>query len=102
MLRRYIQAIPNGKHVSRALFFIAKAHIGLGEYDRAQAVFQSLIRDRPGSLETGKAQYKLAMLDLWRGSPEHARKRLTAMLSPPDSPLVPEAEAMLRYLEETR
>jgi TolA-binding protein len=100
LLRRYLEVAPKGKHASRALFFIGKADIGLGEYDKAQAVFASLIRDWPATLEAKKAQYKLAMLDLWRGNTDNARKRLTAMTSHPDSPLAPEATAMLRYLEE--
>lgn len=100
LLRRYIEVAPKGEHASRALFFIGKADIGLGEYDNAQAVFASLIRDWPATLEARKAQYKLAMLDLWLGNTENARKRLAAMTSHPDSPLVPEAAAMLRYLEK--
>ncbi|RWX51860.1 Tetratricopeptide repeat [Candidatus Electrothrix marina] len=100
LLRRYLEAVPKGKHASRALFFIGKADIGLGEYDSAQAVFVSLIRDWPATLEAQKAQYKLAMLDLWLDNVDNARKRLAAMTSHPDSPLVPEAAAMLRYLEK--
>ncbi|RWX44554.1 Tetratricopeptide repeat-containing protein [Candidatus Electrothrix aarhusensis] len=100
LLRRYLEAAPKGKHASRALFFIGKADIGLGEYDSAQAVFASLIRDWPATLEARKAQYKLAMLDIWLGNVNNARKRLAAMTSHPDSPLVPEAAAMLRYLEK--
>lgn len=100
ILRRYIEEKPQGKYVSRALFFIAKAHIGLKEYDKAQAVFAALIRDMPDTLEARKAAYKLALLDLWRGKTEKARQRLQAITAHPDSPLVPEAWAMLRYMEK--
>lgn len=100
VLRRYLQEKPHGKHASRALFFIAKAHIGLGEYDRAQAVFASLIREMPDTLEARKAEYKLALLDLWQGRTEKVRQRLRAITVHPDSPLVPEAQAMLRYLDK--
>ncbi|MCI5139996.1 MAG: hypothetical protein D3922_16665 [Candidatus Electrothrix sp. AR1] len=100
LLRRYLEAAPKGKHASRALFFIGKADIGLGEYDSAQAIFVSLIRDWPATLEAQKAQYKLALLDFWLGNVDNARERLAAMTSHPDSPLVPEAVAMLRYLEK--
>jgi TolA-binding protein len=102
LLRQYIQVKPNRRHASRALFFIGKADIGLGEYDKAQAVFASLIRDWPTTLEAKKAQYKLAMLDFWLGNIDNARKRLKTVTSHPDSPLVPEAEAMLRYLEKAK
>ncbi|MCI5192217.1 MAG: hypothetical protein D3915_03685 [Candidatus Electrothrix sp. AU1_5] len=100
VLRRYLQEKPHGKHASRALFFIAKAHIGLGEYDRAQAAFASLIREMPDTLEARKAEYKLALLDLWQDRTKKARQRLQAITAHPDSPLVPEAQAMLRYLEK--
>lgn len=102
LLRQYIQEKPQGKHAGRAFFFLAKAHIGQGEYDKAQAVFASLLRDMPDTLEARKAEYKLALLELWRGRPDNARKRLQAVLAHADSPLVPEAGAMLRYLEKIR
>jgi len=101
LLTAYLAKHPQGRHASRARFFLGKAHLGLGDLVRARAEFQATRRDYPGSLEAHKAQYKLAMVDLWEGHRDAAVGRLGALADRPDGPLAPEAHAMRRFLTRT-
>ena len=97
-LQEYLENHPEGRHASRAIFFIGKAHIGLGEMDLARAAFNDTRRGFPESLEAHKARYKLALIDLLEGRVDKAIQGFSSLADNPDGPLAPEARAMVVYL----
>ena len=96
----YLREKPKGRLASRASFLIAKAHVGLGDYDAARKQFELTIQKFPTSEEAHKSQYKLAMLSLIQGDVADARKRFQSLVDQPSGTLVPEATAMVRFLDE--
>lgn len=98
-LEGYLQQKPKGGLASRASFLIAKAQLGLGANDAARKQFEQTIRKFGTSEEAHKSQYKLAMLTLMEGDPAAARQRFQALVEKPAGTLVPEAAAMLRFLD---
>ena len=98
-LSRYLAEYPRGRNSSRAAFFTAKAHVGLGDLRRAADWFERTIRDFPATDEARKCRYKLAMIHMWSGRTDLAVPLLERMVRNPDGPLVPEARAMLNYLK---
>ena len=100
MLDAYLRCKPQGRLASRASFLIAKAHVGLGDYDAARRQFELTIQKFPTSDEAHKSQYKLAFLSLIQGDVPDARKRFQALVDRPSGTLVPEAAAMLRFLDK--
>ena len=100
VLERYLAEHPQGRQASRAGLFVGKAHLGLGELERAALAFEATARDYPDSLEAHKSRYKLALIALLRGERGDARARFAALAEAPDGPLAPEARAMRRMLDD--
>lgn len=101
MLGTYLKKHSRGRYSSRAQFYIAKAHIGLGDLDRARLAFEATIDRYPATEEAQMSRYKLALIDLWRGEKEKAVQRLEELAENPDSPLAPESKAMYLFLTKT-
>jgi TolA-binding protein len=99
-LQVYLREKPNGKLASRASFLIAKAYLGLGKTGESRQQFEQTIRKYADSEEAHKSKYKLAMLSMLGGDHDDARKRFAALTGKPSGTLVPEAAAMLRYLDQ--
>lgn len=99
-LEGYLQAKPQGGLASRTSFLIAKAQLGLGDNDAARKQFELTIQKFQTSEEAHKSQYKLAMLSLIEGDSVDARNRFQSLVDKPSGTLVPEATAMLRFLEK--
>ena len=97
-LQEYLATHSKGRYASRAIFFIGKAHIGLGEMDLARAAFNDTRRGFPESLEAHKARYKLALIDLLEGHVDQAIQGFSSLADNPDGPLAPEAKAMVAFL----
>ncbi len=97
-LQEYLKKHPPGRHASRAIFFIGKAYMGLGEMDLARTAFSDTRRGFPESLEAHKARYKVALIDLLEGRVDQAIQGFSSMADNPDGPLAPEAKAMVVYL----
>ena len=95
----YLAEHPHGELASRASFLMAKAYIGLNEIDNARSQFERTIRDYPDTNEAHKSQYKLAFLSLLEGDDDDARERFARIADSPAGTLVPEAMAMIRYLD---
>ncbi|MCR9145435.1 MAG: outer membrane protein assembly factor BamD [bacterium] len=98
-LENYLAQHPNGKFASRAIFFIAKAEVGLGNFAAARSAFQRVLAQHPATNEAHKARYKMAMLDLFEGRREAALRKFRKLAKYPDGTLAPEARAMVHYLE---
>jgi len=98
-LQGYLNDQPNGPLASRASFLIAKAHLGLGQFDDARQQFEVTIQKFPQSAEAHKSQYKLAVLSLMQGDKDDARRRFIDLTSTPSGTLVPEATAWLKTLD---
>lgn len=99
-LEDYLKANPQAKLSSRASFLIAKAHLGLGHHEEARSRFQKTIADYPQSEEAHKSRYKLAVLSWLEDDLRAARQQFEQLTDRPDGTLVPEATAMLRYLDD--
>ena len=93
--RRY----PTSPDASRAGLFLGKAHLALGDFEEAKKEFQHTIQTYPQSLEAHKCRYKLALVAMLEGSPQRAVELFRKLTDKPAGPLVPEATAMVRYLE---
>ena len=98
LLEKYLTEEPRGKFASRAHFFIAKAHMGLGRFDMARQAFETTVREFPDTLEGHKSKYKLALLDYLEGRIDEARRKFKSLADHPDGPLAPEAQAMAEFL----
>lgn len=98
MLNTYLTKHPTGRYAGRAQFFIAKAHVGLGDLDRAKLAFEATLAGYPTTQEGKKSRYKLAMIDLWQGNSKKAVQRLEVLAENPDGPLAPESRAMYLFL----
>ena len=101
-LGHYLQQHPNGRLASRASFLTAKAHLGLGDIELARQNFMHTIQAHGDSEEAHKSRYKLAMLSLIEGDHAAARQRFEELVANPSGTLVPEASAMLRFLDPQR
>ena len=99
-LELYLKNQPGGKNASRASFFIAKALLGQGDLNAARIAFQRTIAVYPDSLEAHKSRYKLAMIDFWQGNRDEAIRRFTELAEAREGPDTPEAQMMLKYLQE--
>ncbi len=99
-LQAYLQDNSGGRLASRASFLMAKAYLGLGKHKQSRQQFELMIREYPNSEEAHKSRYKLAMLSLLEGKQADARERFAQLTENPSGTLVPEATAMLRYLDE--
>jgi TolA-binding protein len=98
-LQGYLDDHPHGPLASRASFLIAKAQLGLGNHDQARKQFELTIRQFGDSEEAHKSRYKLGMLSLLDGDKQVARRRFAELVASPSGTLVPEATAMVRYLD---
>ncbi len=101
MLNTYLAKHPAGRYAGRAQYFIAKAHVGLGNLDRAKLAFAATLAGYPTTAEGKKSRYKLAMIDLWQGNRKKAVQRLELLAENPDGPLAPESRAMYLFLSNT-
>lgn len=99
-LLEHLNHNPKGRLASRANFLIGKAYLGLGNLDASRKQFEQTIADFQFSEEAHKSKYKLAMLSLIEGKNPDARKRFEELTKNPSGTLVPEATAMLRYLDQ--
>lgn len=95
----YLQQQPSGRLASRASFLTAKAYLGQGNYQLARQQFEHTRQQYGNSEEAHKSRYKLAMLSLIEGNTDDARQRFGELTAQPSGTLVPEASAMLRYLD---
>ena len=98
-LQNYLRQKPDGALASRASFLIAKAQLGLGNNKDAREQFEQTLQKYGSSEEAHKSRYKLAMLSLIEGDKDDARRRFKDLTAKPSGTLVPEAAAMLRYLD---
>lgn len=99
-LRQYLKQFPHEKHASRASFLIAKSQLGTGDYKAARQQFEATIAEYADSEEAHKSRYKLAMLSLLEGDHDAARAAFEALTTSPSGTLVPEATAMVRYIDQ--
>lgn len=97
-LQRYLDKHPGGKLASRAMFLIAKAHIGEEDLGGAEQWFGQTIEKFPESQEAHKARYKLAMIAVWNGEFEAGRRKFQQLADRPAGTLAPEARAMAQFL----
>lgn len=95
----YLQQQPHGRLASRASFLTAKAYLGLGDHQLARQQFEHTVQKYGDSEEAHKSRYKLAMVSLIEGDTDDARRRFSELTAQPSGTLVPEATAMLRYLD---
>jgi len=101
-LNSYLDDYPQGALASRASFLIAKAHMGEGKLDQARQQFEKTIRDYPDSEEAHKSRYKLAVVSLLQGENESARDQFQKLIDNSPGTLVPEAKAMVVYLDDLK
>ena len=99
-LDEYIHDYPAGRNAARAGLFRGKALIGLGDYTDAQSVLKNVIDQYPDSLAAHKSKYKIALAKLFDGDEPGAIKCFQELRSEKNGPLVPEAEAFLRWLRK--
>lgn len=99
-LENYLERFPRGKHASRGGLMLGKAHLGLGDLEKAKRAFEAVVKDFPSSLEAHKCRYKLALVAWWEGDTEEGRRLFQSIEKTPGSPLRAEAGLMARFLEE--
>lgn len=97
--QEYLSQHPDGRLASRASFLTAKAQLGVGNNQAARKQFELTLEKYGHSEEAHKSRYKLAMLSLIEGDHNGARRRFEELVAQPSGTLVPEAAAMLRYLD---
>jgi len=98
-LQKYLRQHPDDSLASRASFLIGKAQFGAGNHKAARQQFEHTIQKYGSSEEAHKSRYKLAMLSLMDGDTGEARRRFSELTARPSGTLVPEAAAILRYLD---
>ena len=98
-LEAYRRQGKAGALASRATFLMAKSYLGLNDFAAAREWFERTISEYGHSEEAHKARYKLAMISLMQGEMHDARRRFQELVDRPSGTLVPEATAMLQYLD---
>lgn len=97
VLEAFLTQHANSKEASRAHFFIAKSFLGSGDYEQARAGYKRVLKRFPNTPEARKSAYKLALIHMLVGENS---KALAGFKNIKQGPLLPEAEAMVRYLQQ--
>ncbi|MEM7479146.1 MAG: tetratricopeptide repeat protein [Planctomycetota bacterium] len=84
---------------ARATFLIGKSRLGTGELEEAEKWFSQTMHDYPGSEESNKAQFKIAMIRVMQRDQEAAITELESIVQQANGPYTPEAQVWLAYLK---
>ena len=101
---KYQQAIPllqkyQGKHASRASFFLGKAYLGMGDTQKALAAFEATAKRFSNTDEGHKSRYKIGMIHYVNGDLENAKRQFDELAKHPDGPLAAESQFMLQLFD---
>jgi TolA-binding protein len=95
---KFQAAIPQlqnyqGPQQARASFFLGKAYVGIGDFEKAKATFAATIRGFPDTDEAHKSQYKIGWIEYLAGNQAEAKTIFQGLAQSPDGPLAAEASA---------
>jgi TolA-binding protein len=99
-LDQYLNSKPPGARARRAMLFLGKSHLALGQFVEARQAWTTCKDAFPKKLEGHKCKYKLALLTLLEGKRDDAMAQFKHLSENPDGPLAPEATAMVRFLSQ--
>jgi tol-pal system protein YbgF len=96
---RFLREHPESRYRANALYWLAEAHYGKGDYEGALRGFQALIGQYPDSDKAADAKLKLGYTFLALGRREEARRILQEVVEQhPDSSVARLARQKLRQL----